>query len=139
MDSNGHKSVLLNECLEGLRIKPEGVYLDGTLGGGGHSRRIAEKLTTGRLIGLDQDQTAITIASEVLADFPNVTIIRENYVNMPRVLDSLGIDGIDGILLDLGVSSFQLDQADRGFSYMADARLDARMDDRSTLDRKSVV
>ncbi len=128
-----HISVLLNETIEGLNIRPDGIYVDGTLGGGGHAFHVAEQLTAGgRLIGIDQDADAIAAATERLAPFAErVTIVRDNYVNMKQVLKDLGIEKVDGICLDLGVSSYQLDTAERGFSYMEDAPLDMRMDRRS--------
>ena len=128
-----HISVLLNETIEGLNIRPDGIYADGTLGGGGHAYAVAEKLTDGgRLVGIDQDADAIQAASERLKPFGDrVTIVRDNYVNMARVLTGLGISSMDGIYLDLGVSSYQLDTAERGFSYMEDAPLDMRMDRRN--------
>ena len=127
-----HRSVMLDETIEGLRILPEGIYTDGTLGGAGHSFEIAKRLTSGRLIGFDQDGDAIAAATERLKPFRDrVTIIRNNYENMTAELDGLGIYKVNGILLDLGVSSYQLDTAERGFSYMADAPLDMRMDDRT--------
>ena len=127
-----HRSVMLDETIEGLRILPEGIYADGTLGGAGHSFEIAKRLTSGRLIGFDQDGDAIAAATERLKPFQDrVTIIRNNYENMTAELDGLGINKVNGILLDLGVSSYQLDTAERGFSYMADAPLDMRMDDRT--------
>ncbi len=123
-----HISVLLNECIEGLNIKENGIYVDGTLGGGGHSSHIAENLTTGRLIGIDQDTDAIQAASKRLEPYKNVfTAVHSNFYNVREVLDNLGIEKVDGFLLDLGVSSYQLDEADRGFSYMHDAPLDMRM------------
>ena len=123
-----HISVLLNECIEGLNIKKNGIYVDGTLGGGGHSSHIAAKLTTGRLIGIDQDTDAIQAASKRLEPYKNVfTAVHSNFYNVREVLDNLGIEKADGFLLDLGVSSYQLDEADRGFSYMHDAPLDMRM------------
>lgn len=123
-----HISVLLNECIEGLNIKENGIYVDGTLGGGGHSSHIAAKLTTGRLIGIDQDTDAIQAASKRLELYKNVfTAVHSNFYNVREVLDNLGIEKADGFLLDLGVSSYQLDEADRGFSYMHDAPLDMRM------------
>ena len=126
-----HYSVMLSETIEGIAVKPEGIYVDGTLGGAGHSSVIASKLTTGRLIGIDQDGDAIEAAAERLEPYKErVTIVRDNYENIPAVLDRLGIGQVNGILLDLGVSSYQLDTAERGFSYMADAPLDMRMDDR---------
>ncbi len=122
-----HVSVLLNESIEGLAVKPEGIYVDGTAGGAGHSKKIAEKLKDGgQLIALDRDPDAVEIASERLADY-NARVIRSNYSEMRSVLDSINIDKVDGILLDLGVSSHQLDTPDRGFSYNYDAPLDMRM------------
>jgi 16S rRNA (cytosine1402-N4)-methyltransferase len=136
-----HKSVLLDETIENLNIKPDGIYVDGTLGGGGHSYEIAKRLTGGgRLIGIDQDEDAIKAAGERLAQFGDtVTIVRNNYCNMNLVLDELGIERVDGIVLDLGVSSYQLDTADRGFSYNEDAPLDMRMDRRQPLTAKNIV
>lgn len=121
-----HISVMLPECIEGLNIKPEGIYVDGTAGGAGHSREIAKRLTTGRLIAIDRDPTAVKVATERLCGLP-ATVIKENYSQLDTVLESLGVDGVDGILLDLGVSSHQLDNSERGFSYHADAVLDMRM------------
>ena len=125
-----HVSVLLQETIEGLNIRPDGIYADGTLGGGGHASEVAARLTEGgRLIGIDQDADAIAAATERLKPFGDrVTIVRDNYVNMKHVLADLGIEAVDGICLDLGVSSYQLDTAERGFSYMEDAPLDMRMD-----------
>jgi len=135
-----HTSVLLNETIDNLCIKPEGTYVDGTLGGGGHSFEIAKKLTNqGRLIGFDQDEAAIVAAGERLESFENVTIIRSNYRYMKEELNKAGVVKADGIMLDLGVSSYQLDTADRGFSYKADAVLDMRMDNRKTLTAKDIV
>ena len=135
-----HKSVLLRETIEGLRIKPEGTYVDGTLGGGGHSYCILEKLNDqGRLIGIDQDEAAVAAAGERLEGFTNVTIVRDNYRNIRRILDDLDIREADGILLDLGVSSHQLDTPERGFSYMSDAPLDMRMDKRSPVTAADIV
>lgn len=136
-----HTSVLLNETIEGLKIKPDGIYVDGTLGGGGHSQKIAEKLSeSGRLIGIDQDEAAISAAGERLKDFGSkVTIVRSNYRNTKNVLASLNIDKIDGMMLDLGVSSYQLDTQERGFSYRYDASLDMRMDLRQTLTARDIV
>lgn len=127
-----HISVLLNETVESLNIRPNGIYVDGTLGGGGHAYQVAVQLSEGgRLIGIDQDADAIEAAGERLRAYADrVTIVRDNYVNMSMVLDSLGIGKVDGIYLDLGVSSHQLDTAERGFSYMEDAALDMRMDRR---------
>lgn len=136
-----HKSVLLNETIKGLRIKPDGIYVDGTLGGGGHSGEIAARLREGgRLIGIDQDQAAIEAATEYLAAYQDkVTIVRSNYRNTKTVLESLGISEIDGMLLDLGVSSYQLDTMERGFSYRFDTPLDMRMDQRQKLTAKDIV
>lgn len=136
-----HYSVMLNETIEQLNIRPDGIYVDGTLGGAGHSLEICKRLTTGRLIGIDQDADAIAAASERLKDYKDkVTIVRSNYAQMKEVLHDLGIDKVDGILLDLGVSSFQLDTPERGFTYRSeDAPLDMRMDDRQTLTAKDIV
>ena len=127
-----HIPIMLEEVIEGLDIKPDGIYVDGTLGGGGHSYEIAKRLVSGgRLIGIDQDEAAIKAAGARLSGFGDrVTIVRSNYAQMVSVLQSLGIEQVDGILLDLGVSSHQLDNAERGFSYMEDAPLDMRMDRR---------
>lgn len=135
-----HRSVMLNECIEGLAIKPDGVYVDGTAGGGGHSFEIAKRLTSGTLIAIDQDADAIAAASERLAVYgERVRIVRDNFCNLASICQNLGITKINGLLLDLGVSSYQLDTAERGFSYMADVPLDMRMDKRSTLDAWKVV
>ena len=136
-----HRSVLLNETIELLSVDPDGIYLDGTLGGGGHSSEILKKLTgKGRLIGIDQDDEAIRAASERLAPFrERVAIVRNNYVNYREVLYSLGIDKVDGILLDLGVSSHQFDDPERGFSYREDAPLDMRMDRRNEKTAADIV
>jgi 16S rRNA (cytosine1402-N4)-methyltransferase len=136
-----HKSVLLEETIENLNIRPEGIYLDGTIGGGGHSFEIASRLTgNGHLYGTDQDGDAIEAASERLKEFENrVTIIRDNYVNAYSDLKARNVDKIDGILLDLGVSSYQFDNGDRGFSYRTDAPLDMRMDTRQELTAKEIV
>ena len=124
-----HISVLLNETVNGLSVKPEGTYVDGTLGGGGHSYRILKMLNDqGRLIGIDQDTEALDAARGRLKEFQNVTFVHSNYCNYKQVLNDQGIEKVDGILLDLGVSSYQLDNPERGFSYMADAPLDMRMD-----------
>ncbi len=127
-----HTSVLLNETIEGLRIRPEGVYADGTLGGGGHSLEIVKRLApSGHLIGFDRDEAAVLAAGERLGAYKDqVTIVRANFSRMPEILGEMGYEGIDGIVLDLGVSSYQLDTAERGFSYMHDAPLDMRMDQR---------
>lgn len=136
-----HTSVLLRETIEGLKIKPDGIYADGTLGGGGHSYEIALRLSEkGRLIGIDQDEAAITAAGERLQEFGSkVTIVRSNYRDTKSVLESLGIQSIDGMLLDLGVSSYQLDTKERGFSYRYDTPLDMRMDLRQTLTARDIV
>ena len=135
-----HVSVLLEECIDALNIKPDGIYVDGTLGGAGHSSRIAAKLTTGRLIGIDRDPVALKAAGERLAPFGDrVTLVHSNFADMDSALKDLGISGVDGILLDLGVSSPQLDDGQRGFSYMADAPLDMRMNSEDTLDAKQIV
>ena len=135
-----HYSVLLDECIEGLDIKPDGIYVDGTAGGGGHSYEIAKHLTTGRLIAIDQDEDAIAAAGERLSEFSDrVTLVRNNFSNLAAVCEQLGIEKIDGFLIDAGVSSFQLDCAERGFSYSADAPLDMRMDNRNSLDARTVV
>lgn len=117
---------MLPECIEGLDIKPDGIYVDATAGGAGHSKEIAKRLTTGRLIAIDRDPTAVQVATERLSGY-NATVIKENYSQLDTVLESLGVDGVDGILLDLGVSSHQLDNTERGFSYHGDAVLDMRM------------
>ncbi len=135
-----HVSVLLEECMEGLNIRPDGIYVDGTLGGAGHSSRIAARLTTGTLIGIDRDPVALTAAGERLAPFGDrVRLVHSNFCEMDTALQNLGIDGVDGILLDLGVSSPQLDDGQRGFSYMADAPLDMRMNGEDTLDARQIV
>ena len=135
-----HVSVLLEECLEGLAIKPDGIYVDGTLGGAGHSSRIAARLTTGRLIGIDRDPVALKAAGERLAPYKDrVTLVHSNFCEIKQVLHDLDISGVDGILLDLGVSSPQLDDAQRGFSYMADAPLDMRMNSQDALSAYTVV
>ncbi len=136
-----HKSVLLEESIDALQIKPDGIYVDGTLGGGGHSYEICTHLSDkGRLIGIDQDEAAIEAATGRLERFKDrVTIVRSNYCNMKRELGRLGITSVDGVILDLGVSSYQLDEASRGFTYREDAPLDMRMDQRQTLSAKEVV
>ena len=136
-----HKSVLLYETVDELNIKPDGIYVDGTLGGGGHSYEIEGRLSEGgRLIGIDQDEDAIKAASKRLEPYMDrVTIVRNNYCNMDKVLDELGIDKVDGIMLDLGVSSYQLDAADRGFTYNVDTALDMRMDQRQEITAKDIV
>ena len=135
-----HRSVLLDECIEGLDIKPDGIYIDGTAGGGGHSYEIAKRLSGGRLICIDQDDAAIAAAGKRLEPFADrVTIVKSNFSNVAEVCESLGVDRIDGMLLDLGVSSHQLDVAERGFSYNADAPLDMRMDTSAALNAEIVV
>ena len=136
-----HKSVLLQETIDNLNIRPDGIYVDGTLGGGGHSYEIASRLSSkGRLIGIDQDEAAIAAAGERLKPFADrVTIVRNNYCNMDMVLKDLGIERVDGILLDLGVSSYQLDTAERGFTYKTDAPLDMRMDRRQQMTAKDIL
>lgn len=135
-----HISVLLDECLEGLNIKPQGIYVDGTLGGAGHSSQIAARLTTGRLIGIDRDPVALAAAGERLEPVKDrVTLVHSNFCEMASVLEQLQIPGVDGILLDLGVSSPQLDEVSRGFSYMADAPLDMRMNGQDSLTAEEVV
>ena len=135
-----HVSVLLEECIEGLAIKPDGIYVDGTLGGAGHSSRIAAKLTTGRHIGIDRDPIALKAAGERLKPCEDrVTLVHSNFCEIKSVLDDLNIEGVDGILLDLGVSSPQLDDGERGFSYMVDAPLDMRMNNEDSLSAHDVV
>ncbi len=135
-----HRSVMLEPCMEALSIKPDGIYVDGTAGAGGHSYEIARRLTTGRLIAIDQDEAAIKAASTRLAPLgERAQVVRNNFRNVADVLDMLGIERIDGILLDLGVSSYQLDTPERGFSYMADAPLDMRMDARAEKTAYDVV
>ena len=135
-----HVSVLLEECIEGLAIKPDGIYVDGTLGGAGHSSRIAAKLTTGRPIGIDRDNVALEAAAERLRPFEDrVTLVHANFCDMDQALQGLGIDKVDGILLDLGVSSPQLDDGQRGFSYMTDAPLDMRMNGEDVRDARQIV
>ena len=135
-----HKSVLLDECIEVLNIREDGIYLDGTLGGAGHSSEIVKRLTTGRLIGVDRDQVALKAAGERLAPYKDrVTLVHSNFSEIAAVLDELGLDQLDGMLFDLGVSSPQLDDAERGFSYMADAPLDMRMNRQDALSAWDVV
>ena len=138
--SYGHRPVLLEACLEALAIRPDGVYVDGTLGRAGHSLEIARRLTTGRLIGIDRDETAIAAARERLRDYmDHVTLVHSNFDRIGAILEELNISGADGMLFDLGVSSPQLDDAQRGFSYMHDAPLDMRMDRTAALDAHQVV
>ena len=135
-----HKSVLLEECIEDLNIRPGGIYLDGTLGGAGHSSQIARRLTTGRLIGVDRDQVALAAAGKRLEPWKDrVTLVHSNFKEIDSILDGLGIQGVDGMLFDLGVSSPQLDDGERGFSYMADAPLDMRMNREDRLTAYDVV
>ena len=140
MDEAKHFSVLLNECIENLNIKPDGVYLDGTTGLGGHSLRIAERLTTGRLICIDRDESAISRSKLRLKEhLDKITFVHDTFSSAADIVKELGYEGIDGMLFDLGVSSPQLDEAERGFSYMNDAELDMRMDDTASLSAKEVV
>ena len=135
-----HKSVLLHECIENLNIRPDGIYVDGTLGLGGHSMEIVKRLTTGRLIAIDQDETAIARSKERLAPWADrITFVHGNFRSLGKILDDLGIDRVNGMLFDLGVSSPQLDEAERGFSYMADAPLDMRMDQSAPVTAWTVV
>ena len=139
-DTPKHVSVLLDECIENLNIKPDGIYVDGTLGLGGHSEQILKRLTTGRLIGIDRDESAIERTSKRLEAYADkMTLVHSNFCDVAEILDELGIDGVDGMLFDLGVSSPQLDEAERGFSYMLDAPLDMRMDNTSALSAYNVV
>ena len=136
-----HTSVLLNETVDGLNVRPDGIYVDATLGGGGHAYEVCRRLSDkGRFIGIDQDADAIEAAGKRLEGFgEKVTIIRSNYRDMKPQLHKLGIDKVDGIVLDLGVSSYQLDTADRGFSYRVDAPLDMRMDQRQKMTARDIV
>ena len=142
MEGNlGHESVLLRECIDGLNIRPDGVYVDGTLGRAGHSLEIVKALTTGRLIGIDRDSAALEAAPKRLAGhMDKVTLLHGNFADLGKLLDEAGVDRVDGMLFDLGVSSPQLDDGSRGFSYRIDAPLDMRMDrGEGITDRKSVV
>ena len=135
-----HYSVMLEETIEELKVKPDGTYLDGTLGGGGHAYEVCKRLEGGRFYGIDQDEAAILAATERLKEFGDkVTILRDNYCNAKALLESRKVDGVDGILLDLGVSSYQFDTEERGFSYRFDAPLDMRMDQRQSLTAKDIV
>ena len=135
-----HKPVLLQECIEGLQIKPNGIYVDGTMGGAGHSIEIVKRLSSdGRLIGIDRDEEALKASKERLAEYKNVTYIHDNHDNIKEILQKLGINQVDGILLDLGVSSYQLDERNRGFSYLGENELDMRMDKSQELTAKRVV
>lgn len=136
----GHRPVLLEECLEALAIRPDGVYLDGTLGRAGHALEIVRRLTTGRLIGVDRDETALWAARERLKEYlDRVTLVHSNFDRVGEIVEELGLPGVDGMLFDLGVSSPQLDEAERGFSYMQDAPLDMRMDRTAALSAREVV
>ncbi len=140
MSEYKHVSVLLDECIENLNIRPDGVYVDGTLGLGGHSLEIAKRLGSGRLVCIDRDETAIARASERLAEYRNhITFVHGNFSDTVSILDSLGIGAVDGMLFDLGVSSPQLDESGRGFSYMKDAPLDMRMDASAALTARTIV
>ena len=135
-----HKPVLLQECIEGLQIKPDGIYVDGTMGGAGHSIEIVKKLSSkGTLIGIDRDEEALKASKERLSEYKNVTYIHDNHDNIKEILQKLGINQVDGILLDLGVSSYQLDERNRGFSYLGENELDMRMDKTQELTAKQVV
>ena len=135
-----HVSVLLNECLEALNIKEDGIYVDCTLGGAGHSSQIVKRLSkNGRLIGIDQDRDALRAAGERLQNFSNVTLVHNNFHNIGAILEELGVEKVDGILMDLGVSSYQLDEGERGFSYMKDAPLDMRMNRENNFSAYDVV
>ena len=135
-----HKPVMLNECIEGLNIKPDGIYVDGTLGGAGHSKEIAKRLSKdGLLIGIDRDDDALKAAKENLKEFQNVKFVKDNHDNIKQILEDLEIEKVDGILLDLGVSSYQLDERNRGFSYLGENELDMRMDKTQELTAQKVV
>ena len=135
-----HVSVLLDECIENLKINPNGIYVDGTLGGAGHSFQIAKKLSNnGKLIGIDRDLDALRVAKDRLKEFSNVEYVHGNHDDIKSILENIGLDKVDGILLDLGMSSYQIDEKTRGFSYMADARLDMRMDTTQKLDAEDVI
>ena len=135
-----HKPVMLKECIQGLQIKLNGIYVDGTLGGAGHSKEIAKKLNnTGRILGIDRDEEALKAAKENLKEFNNITYIKGNHDDIKEILEQLNIEKVDGILLDLGVSSYQLDQKNRGFSYLGENRLDMRMDETQELTAEKIV
>lgn len=135
-----HKPVMLNECIEGLNINPNGIYVDGTLGGAGHSLEIVKRLSSkGKLIGIDRDEDALKASKERLKDFKNIEYVHGNHDDIKEILEKLNIDKVDGILLDLGVSSYQIDTSKRGFSYMLDSELDMRMDKTQSLTAKEVV
>lgn len=140
METFSHKSVLLNETIDGLNIKPDGLYLDGTVGGGGHSYEIAKRLTTGRLVCIDQDEDALKAAKKKLKEYEDkTTFIRGNFKNMKELLMPYGLFGFDGIMLDIGVSSYQIDEKSRGFTIRDDAPLDMRMDRRQSLTAEEIV
>ena len=134
-----HEPIMLNEVLEGLNINPSGIYLDCTLGGGGHSQEIAKRLTNGRLIGIDKDEDAINYASQRLKDFKCFTCVRSDFKDVEQVLKDLNIEKLDGVLIDLGISSHQIDDAERGFSFLKDAKLDMRMDKRQDFSALDIV
>ena len=135
-----HKPVMLEECIEGLKIKSDGIYVDGTLGGAGHSKEILKRLSkNGLLIGIDRDEDALKAAKENLKEFQNVKFVKDNHDNIKQILEDIGIEKVDGILLDLGVSSYQLDERNRGFSYLGENELDMRMDKSQELSAKNVV
>jgi 16S rRNA (cytosine1402-N4)-methyltransferase len=135
-----HKPVMLSECIKGLNIKPDGIYVDGTLGGAGHSKEIAKRLSKdGLLIGIDRDDDALKAAKENLKEFQNVKFVKDNHDNIKQILEDLEIEKVDGILLDLGVSSYQLDERNRGFSYLGENELDMRMDKTQELTAQKVV
>ena len=135
-----HKPVLLQECIEGLQIKPDGIYVDGTMGGAGHSIEIVKRLSSeGKLIGIDRDEEALKASKERLSEYKNVTYIHDNHDNIKEILRKIGMNQVDGILLDLGVSSYQLDERNRGFSYLGENELDMRMDKSQELTAKKVV
>ena len=140
MENFNHVPVLLEECIEGLQIKLDGIYVDGTLGGAGHSKQIVKRISKkGLLLGIDRDEEAICVAKERLKEFSNVQLIKDNHDNIKEILSVLEIPAVDGILLDLGVSSYQLDEKNRGFSYMKESQLDMRMDKSAQLTAKEVV
>lgn len=134
-----HVSVLLNECIEGLDVKKDGTYVDCTLGGAGHTKEILKEIDEGKLIGIDQDMDALNNAKEVLKDFPQVVLVHDNFENIKGILEREAPEGVDGILMDLGVSSYQLDEGERGFSYMKDAPLDMRMNREENLSAYEIV
>lgn len=140
MENFNHVPVLLEECIEGLQIKPDGIYVDGTLGGAGHSQKIVKQISEkGLLLGIDRDEEAICVAKERLKEFSNVQFVHDNHDNMKAILAKLEIPAVDGILLDLGVSSYQLDEKNRGFSYMGESQLDMRMDKTAEMTAKEVI